>query len=200
MLAAGIEMPQLEELEAHLREEMERQVQSGMSGQRAFTFAAGEIGAAKQIKTEFMKLKNWNHPVIWIAWGLFVVSFFLPACNETWGWQCAWLSASVPSWDWKNFSQGDWGDIYLASLTLANLLTVASPLLLSFSKFCSLKLLRWLFFGAWILVWSYIFEMIIHGSGSQLKIGCYLWILSFLMLWLSTFTICSPKTLLEKNV
>lgn len=87
MLVAGIKSPvPLEELENHLREEIDRQIKSGMDEQRAFQLATRQIGTAKQIKMEFMKMREWNPLVAWSAWGLFVASFFLPACNETWGW------------------------------------------------------------------------------------------------------------------
>jgi hypothetical protein len=56
MLAAGIKSPvPLEELESHLREEIERQVKSGMNEQRAFEKATGQIGAAESLEAEFKK-------------------------------------------------------------------------------------------------------------------------------------------------
>ena len=56
MLAAGIKTPvPLEELEIHLREEIERQMQSGTNEQRAFEMAALQIGQADVLKTEFVK-------------------------------------------------------------------------------------------------------------------------------------------------
>jgi hypothetical protein len=45
MLAAGIKSPvPLEELESHLREEIERQIQSGADGQKALEMASQQIG------------------------------------------------------------------------------------------------------------------------------------------------------------
>ena len=56
MLAAGIQSPvPLEELAIHLREEIERQVQSGASEQTAFDVACAQIGQAEPIKSEFKK-------------------------------------------------------------------------------------------------------------------------------------------------
>jgi len=56
MLAAGIKTPvPLEELEIHLRDEIEQKMQSGMSGQEAFENAALRIGRADALKTEFNK-------------------------------------------------------------------------------------------------------------------------------------------------
>ena len=57
MLAAGIKTPvPLEELEIHLREEIERQMQSGASVKRAFESAARKIGGVYVLKTEFAKV------------------------------------------------------------------------------------------------------------------------------------------------
>ena len=56
MLAAGIQTPvPLDELEIHLREGIERLMKTGLSEQRAFEFAAQQIGQPKAIKNEFKK-------------------------------------------------------------------------------------------------------------------------------------------------
>jgi len=56
MQAAGIESPiPLEELESHLREEMERQVRAGMKAEEAFDKAVQCIGAARPLHKEFRK-------------------------------------------------------------------------------------------------------------------------------------------------
>jgi hypothetical protein len=65
MLAAGIKFPvPLEELEIHLREEIERQLKSGLSGQRAFEIAVQQMGRAELIETEFRNAGffNWWSP------------------------------------------------------------------------------------------------------------------------------------------
>jgi hypothetical protein len=199
MLAAGISKPALLELEAHLQDGIERQIRLGLDSQKAFELALREMGDTQQIKVEFMKLENWNRPLAWMAWGLFVASFFLVAVNDTWGWQCAGISASAASWDWQNFLHGNFGTIWLESLTLANLLMVVSPLLL-YSKIGSSKWLRWLFLGAWIWVWTYIVGLMATGALHQLKIGCYAWGLSYMLICLSMFVVRSPKTLSTQNV
>jgi hypothetical protein len=54
MRAAGIKSPvPLEELENHLREEIEGQVKSGKPGEQAFAVAVENIGQAGPLKTEF---------------------------------------------------------------------------------------------------------------------------------------------------
>jgi hypothetical protein len=56
MLAAGIESPvPLEELEIHLREEIERQMRSGTEAQSALESAVQKIGRASVLKNEFQK-------------------------------------------------------------------------------------------------------------------------------------------------
>jgi len=57
MLATGIETPvPLEELELHLREEMERQMRSGLSEEKAFEMAAKRVGEAQILEAEFKKI------------------------------------------------------------------------------------------------------------------------------------------------
>ena len=56
MLAAGIKTPvPLEELESHLREEIERQMKSGLSEQTAFEISVRQAGQPKALKREFKK-------------------------------------------------------------------------------------------------------------------------------------------------
>jgi hypothetical protein len=56
MLAAGIKTPApLEELECHLREEIERQIHLGLNAQAAFDLATQKIGQAGLLKIEFKK-------------------------------------------------------------------------------------------------------------------------------------------------
>jgi len=57
MLAAGINTPvPLEELENHLRDEIEQQLKSGTNAPLAFEAAVQEIGKANMLKTEFEKV------------------------------------------------------------------------------------------------------------------------------------------------
>ena len=56
MHSAGIKTPvPLEELEIHLREEIERQLKSGLSRPEAFQFSVEKIGRGKALKAEFEK-------------------------------------------------------------------------------------------------------------------------------------------------
>ncbi len=56
MFAAGIKAPvPLEELEIHLREEIERQMKSGMKEETAFEVSASRIGRPEILESEFKK-------------------------------------------------------------------------------------------------------------------------------------------------
>jgi hypothetical protein len=59
MRAAGIKTPvPMEELEGHLREEIERQLQSGASQEKAFESAVVRIGKAEKLHKEFGKVED----------------------------------------------------------------------------------------------------------------------------------------------
>ena len=62
MLAAGIKTPvPLDELEIHLREEIERRVKSGWNESDSFNFAIQKIGTAEIIQREFTKVETGNY-------------------------------------------------------------------------------------------------------------------------------------------
>src|SRR5476651_655166 len=79
MLAAGIKTPvPLEELEIHLREEIERQMKSGTNPQQAFENSVQQMGHADELKGEFKKIcgtKCYSILTKWIPemdqWSLF---------------------------------------------------------------------------------------------------------------------------------
>ena len=57
MLAAGIQSPApLEELESHLREDVQRQMESGIGADQAFDAAVRRVGSGSDLKCEFRKL------------------------------------------------------------------------------------------------------------------------------------------------
>jgi hypothetical protein len=85
MLAAGIKThAPLEELESHLREEIERQMKSGLDKQKAFEISVRQIGQSKTLKKEFNKSeRKYMKRTLIILLGIFAVLFgpavFLPA-------------------------------------------------------------------------------------------------------------------------
>ncbi len=85
MLAAGIKAPvPLEELENHLREEIERQTNLGLNAQSAFEISARQIGQPKALNNEFKKgERTLMKRTLIILLGIFAVLFgpavFLPA-------------------------------------------------------------------------------------------------------------------------
>jgi hypothetical protein len=59
MLDAGIKSPvPLEELESHLREDLERQIRAGADAEQAFQHAVQRIGQGDGLKQEFEKLED----------------------------------------------------------------------------------------------------------------------------------------------
>jgi hypothetical protein len=77
MLAAGIQTPvPLEELEIHLREEVERLMKSGLNEQRAFEISAQQMGQPKTLKSEFKKTeRKLMKKIMIILAGIFGIMF-----------------------------------------------------------------------------------------------------------------------------
>ena len=100
MLAAGIKTPvPLEELENHLREEIERQTKSGLNEQKAFESSIRQIGPPKALKREFKKSdRTFMKKLMIILLGIFGVLFgpavFLPALAK-YNHQAMWNSEVV---------------------------------------------------------------------------------------------------------
>lgn len=77
MLAAGIKTPvPLEELESHLREDLERQMKSGSNEQEAFEVSIQRIGQPQAIKREFKKMeRTFMKKIMIILFGIFGILF-----------------------------------------------------------------------------------------------------------------------------
>ena len=190
MMLGGIKASEvLDELEGHLRDEMQARMKLGSDGREAFEAAVQQIGLAAALRSEFMKagVRSWNRPLAVTAWTLFLVSFFLPSCNEAWGWRCASLQPAL----WQDALNGNWASIHYELLTLANLLMLASPFLLSRCTGSprALARLRHLILAAVLLVWSYIGLFFIFGGWRDLRVGCFAWATSFVLLLMSTVVI-----------
>jgi hypothetical protein len=88
MLAAGIKTPvPLEELEIHLREEIERQMKSGLNEQKAFEISIQKIGQPKALNGEFKKSeRTFMKQIVKIGAGIIGVlvgmAFIMPAAAQ----------------------------------------------------------------------------------------------------------------------
>lgn len=108
MAAGGIkDSTVLEELESHLRAEVEKQMQSGLDVPQALEAAVQCIGPAGALRLEFSKvgIKSWNRRLAVAAWAMFFVSFFLPSYLAMPGWACALLQGVF----WPNALRGRGG-------------------------------------------------------------------------------------------
>jgi cation transport ATPase len=82
MLAAGIKTPvPLDELESHLRDDVEQQARLGLGPQQAFETAVQRIGHANRLKVEFKKVGGMNTlrpgKLLGLACGVIAGSFSL---------------------------------------------------------------------------------------------------------------------------
>jgi hypothetical protein len=88
MLAAGIKTPvPLEELEIHLREEIEQQIKSGLNEQKAFEISVRQIGHPNALKSEFKKSeRRFMKQIVKIGAGIIGVlvgmAFIMPAAAQ----------------------------------------------------------------------------------------------------------------------
>lgn len=83
----------LDELESHLREEIERQRQSGTGEQEAFRIATQRLGDAGLMRDEFRKIKNrspWREKLmigicgVFVGFILFLSSVMIVLCYSRW--------------------------------------------------------------------------------------------------------------------
>ena len=111
MTGGGIKTPVLlDELESHLRDEIEQQVQSGLSAQRAFEAAVERVGQAAALKNEFEKVggtkETQRRTYLWrgsaLIVGMFVAGIslcyfvILPWIMPTNEQYAAWLGIEAP--------------------------------------------------------------------------------------------------------
>jgi hypothetical protein len=68
MVAGGVIASEvLEELESHLRDDIEQELRNGIETRRAFDGAAGRIGQAHCLKSEFSKATGWQDLILTLA-------------------------------------------------------------------------------------------------------------------------------------
>jgi hypothetical protein len=189
------------ELETHLRDSIAGFQQRGLNDEESFKSARGRVGQLPLVGKEFGKVGSnyWNKPMVMMAWVIFAASLILPAYNELSerliGYKCLefvlpWRINGIPYsgpgdslFGWQEF-------INWKLLNFANLLMITSPILFLWfgqnSRF--LKWFRYSAFTALILIGWFVLDEIVKGTTWCLNIGCYIWILSFVMLYLSTFS------------
>lgn len=92
MLDKAIKNPSVvDELESHLREDVERQIQSGLTGQEAFEAAVQRIGQPSSLKREFEKVRRRKWVLLGTLKGILFgslvpfpsVSAFAPSASRT---------------------------------------------------------------------------------------------------------------------
>lgn len=102
MAAGGLRTPAvLDELESHLREDVERQTRVGINEARAFETAVKNIGAAKVLKSEFKKSTFAGVreklmiavAALFVAFGIFLTSVTLILCYGSLGERLAGFTA-----------------------------------------------------------------------------------------------------------
>jgi hypothetical protein len=149
MLAAGIKTPvPLEELEIHLREEIEQQLKSGSNPQQAFENSVRRIGHADELKSEFKKtcgMKFYTRwMLLWIGGNGLIVTLILNLVGRfvfhrrvpiifSHGWWYAWFPCYI-AWisfiiigfvvglnNWTKWSALWMGGIGLISTIILNL-------------------------------------------------------------------------------
>ena len=175
------------ELSAHLQDTFEELRGRGLNEEESFWLARKRTGELQLLNLEFKRamkttLHHWT--MAFAAWIIFIVSFFLPAFDEMPGWKTAILQNVF----WQQALQGQTMSIHYLLLTLANLLMLASPFLLAWAgddgRF--LKWLRGLSLGAMILVWSFLARLLADHDEPDMRVGCYLWAVSFVLLFLAS--------------
>jgi hypothetical protein len=184
------------ELETHLCDAIAGFQQRGLNDEESFRLARKRVGQLQQLGKEFKKVNacHWNRPLAIAAWMIFIVSFFLPSYSELSsalkGYECA---IKILPWNLGAFPQpgdGRWLFIHYELLNLANLLMLASPILLVLlgKNERSMRWLRRSILAALILVGLFVLEEFIQDMGWVLRIGCYVWVLSFGLLYLSVLS------------
>lgn len=95
MTAGGIKSSNtLDELESHLRDETERQLQHGTSEEAAFGSALRQMGRAELLKREFRKISRGSIAlerfmiglgIVFIGFGIFLSAVTIVLCLSGWG-------------------------------------------------------------------------------------------------------------------
>jgi hypothetical protein len=131
-----------------------------------------------------MKTTIYHWALAIVAWAIFIVSFFLPAFDQIPGWKAALLACS----SWQSAIQGNPLAIHFVLLTFANLVMVVSPFFTVWGVRDGgfVKWLRGLSVAATVLVWLFLARLMAGHQEADLRVGCYLWAVSFVLLCLAS--------------
>jgi hypothetical protein len=153
MAGGGIKTPEvLDELDSHLRDDVEQQVRSGLSVQQAFEAAAQNIGRAPVLRSEFEKADKARHVrvrkyllrVFGIAMGVFITSVsvgyfvILPLALRANRQYASWLGIHSPEANFAFICRFALG-IGLALAMPVGLLTLVRTGILNHRKLASLR-------------------------------------------------------------
>ena len=123
MTASGINVPEvLDELEGHLRDDIEEQLRGGSDPERAFHAAKARMGQAETLRAEFQKAESARRArrrqARWraagIAGALFVVGAGLchfimaPLLLGAAGRYAAWLNLETNAWRAESYAAFEW--------------------------------------------------------------------------------------------
>ena len=174
MLAGGIQFPApLEELESHLREEIEQQMKSGLTEQVAFHSAMQAIGQASLLKNEFDQASGFDGwlgdnkfiktnrilGAFWIVQGFWFLAGLFPLLGHV-----NLSSKNWPSWGFFILATalvvalaGVWGGVCLIRGTKSGRTIIGATAVLGLSL-CPLQIPLHLFsmssFPAWITIFA----------------------------------------------
>ena len=113
-----------------------------------------------------------------IAWSLFVVSFFLKAANDMEGWRCAGACAGL-FWNIIRGMYDGWGDVYYALFTICNVLMLFSPLAVYWAAKRNLAITAAV---TSTLSALYVISLaVLIGASDDLKWGYFIWMASFVV-------------------
>jgi sec-independent protein translocase protein TatC len=152
MDAAGIETPVLDELESHLRDDVEQRVRSGMSVQQACETAARRIGQAAALQAEFEKAgrakrlrgSRYLLRAFGIVMGVFITGvtlcyfIILPLALRANGHYASWLGMQSPRADVGSICRFVLG-MGLALAIPAGMLTLARTGILNHRRLANLR-------------------------------------------------------------
>jgi hypothetical protein len=127
--------------------------------------------------------------LFFVAWGLFVISFALPAFGDSGdalrGWRCALMCADLPFQ--VKWGEWNWGTFYYFLFTMPNLAMLFSPLAvrLRARNKSRLRMMIGINLVCALYVFSWAFVVLLGKGGGTLLIGYYLWAASFVSLFIA---------------